>query len=96
MPIYVYHPAEGECCEHCEGGFDHLQKLDAPDLTVCPECGCKVKRTVTAPKIAGSNPSLKEDNLARHGFTQYRKLEKGVYEKTTGSGPDIISDKDSS
>jgi hypothetical protein len=49
---------------------------------------------VTAANLASPAPSLKEDNLGKHGFTQYRKIEKGVYEKTIGQGPDIISDKD--
>ena len=31
-------------------------------------------------------------DLAKHGFTQYRKVGKGKYEKTTGNGPPTISD----
>ena len=27
-----------------------------------------------------------------HGFTQYKRAGKGVYEKTAGKGPDIITD----
>ena len=33
MPIYAYR------CTSCGFERDHLQKLNAPLLTVCPECG---------------------------------------------------------
>lgn len=93
MPIYVYQPSTNRRCPECENGFEQLQKLDAPALLACPECGAPVRRAVTAPNLAGPSPSLKEDNIGKHGFTQYRKVEKGVYEKTAGQGPDLISDK---
>jgi hypothetical protein len=35
---------------------------------------------------------LREGHLAKHGFTQYRKVGKGKYEKTAGKGPSTISD----
>ncbi len=95
MPIYVYQPLAESDCDHCENGFDHLQKLDEEPISECPECLIPVKRIITAANIASSSPSLKEDQIAKHGFTQYRKLEKGVYEKTAGKGPAIISNKDS-
>jgi len=95
MPIYAYKPTSKTECDHCEFGFDHLQKLDEAPLTQCPECSASVERIITAANIASSSPSLKEGNLAKHGFTQYRKVEKGVYQKTAGKGPGIISDKDS-
>ncbi len=93
MPIYVYRPISSEQCEHCEGGFEHLQRLDDDLLACCPECSAPVERVITAANLASPSPSLKEDNIAKHGFTQYRKVEKGVYEKTTGKGPDMISSK---
>lgn len=96
MPIYVYHPSTEKCCGHCEGSFEQLQKIGEPPLDSCPECGSPVAQTVTAPNIASPSPSMKEENLGKHGFTQYRKLEKGVYEKTVGKGPDFISDKNNS
>ena len=92
MPIYVYKASTMTACGHCRDQFEVMQKLREPPLAVCPDCGAAVKRLITAPHIASSGPSLSEDNIERHGFTQYRKLEKGVYEKTAGKGPDIISD----
>jgi len=91
MPIYVYRPISKNQCEHCEGGFDHLQKLDDEPLAGCPECAAPVEKLITAANLASSAPSLKEDNIEQHGFTQYRKVEKGVYEKTAGKGPDLIT-----
>jgi len=93
MPIYVYRPTTGKRCDFCENGFDQLQKVDEPALKTCPECGNPVAKAVTAPNLASQSPSLTEKNLGEHGFTKYRKLEKGVYEKTVGPGPDVISDK---
>ena len=95
MPIYVYKAVEKTDCDHCENGFEQLQKISDDPLACCPECLVTVKRVISAANIASSAPSLKESNIAKHGFTQYRKLEKGVYEKTTGKGPEIISDKES-
>jgi putative FmdB family regulatory protein len=93
MPIYVYVPTSGNRCEFCEFGFEIIQKIDALPLDRCPECTEPVKKTITAPNIASSGPSLENHNIDKHGFTRYQKLEKGVYEKTAGKGPKIISDK---
>ena len=94
MPIYVYKPTTETNCDYCENGFHYLQKIADEPMSQCPECSLPVKRIITAPNIAGSSPSLSEENISKHGFTQYRKLEKGVYEKTAGEGPGIITDKD--
>jgi len=93
MPIYEYRPTTSRNCDHCKNGFDQLQKLHANVLTKCPLCGAPVRRVISAPSLGKSGPSLKPDNLEKHGFTQYRKSGKGVYQKTAGKGPDTISDK---
>ncbi|HZP66581.1 MAG TPA: zinc ribbon domain-containing protein [Rudaea sp.] len=93
MPIYEYAAAD-KGCKHCEGRFDVLQKLDAEPVTRCPECGAPVVRVISAPSVAtGGAHVLKESHIAKHGFTQYRRAGKGVYEKTAGKGPKYISDK---
>jgi len=93
MPIYVYRPAERSSCEYCEHGFETIQKFSDPPLTVCPECSSPVEKAVTVPNIATAGPSLNSKNTEKHGFTKYEKVETGVYEKTSGTGPDIISDR---
>lgn len=92
MPIYEYEPSEQQRCPYCSGGFELLRKLSDPPLRHCPECQAPVIRKISAPNLGKAGPSLSESNIEKHGLTQYRKLEKGVYEKTAGKGPDIISD----
>jgi putative FmdB family regulatory protein len=92
MPFYEYIASGEPHCPLCGEGFDRLQKLDDDDLSVCPDCGAEVVRKISAPNLASSSPSLQSDNIEKHGFTQYKKLDKGVYEKTAGKGPDIITD----
>ena len=94
MPIYVYGPSTEEHCRYCLGGFERRQRVADERLTQCPECGSPVKRVLTPPALASPAPNTSEKNIGDKGFTQYRKLEKGVYEKTVGKGPDIITDKD--
>lgn len=91
MPIYEY-AATAPGCPHCQGHFDVLQKLGDAALTHCPECGAAVVRVISAPSVAVGNAHLlKESHVEKHGFTQYRRAGKGVYEKTAGKGPKFIS-----
>ena len=93
MPIYEY-AAVTRGCVHCEAHFDVLQKLADAPLTQCPQCGAAVRRVISAPHVASGNAHvLSEDHAAKRGFTQYRRSEKGVYEKAYGKGPRYISDK---
>lgn len=93
MPIYEY-AAIDQGCAYCEARFELLQKLRDEPLTQCPECGAAVVRVISAPSVAvGGAHLLKESHAEKHGFTQYRRAGKGVYEKTIGKGPKFISDK---
>ncbi len=93
MPIYEYQPKHKKGCDFCSDGFELIRKISEPGLHECPRCGVAVERIISAPNLAKSGPSLDPANLGKHGFTQYRKSSKGVYEKTAGKGPDVISDK---
>ena len=91
MPFYEYIHAEGPGCEHCRARFTVLQRLSEPTLETCPECGSPVRRLISPPTVvSGKAHQLKESNIEKHGFTQYKKIGKGVYEKTAGKGPGII------
>lgn len=91
MPIFEYRCSE-QGCDRCRPGFDHLEKLNAEPLSVCPVCGAAVQRVISAPNLAiGTAHVLKDGHAAKHGFTQYRKVGKGKYEKAFGKGPDSIS-----
>jgi putative FmdB family regulatory protein len=91
MPIYEYAAAD-KGCPHCEGRFDVRQKIADAELAACPQCGAPVRRVISAPSFAiGSAHTLREGNVAKNGFTQYRRAGNGVYEKTAGKGPRYIS-----
>jgi putative FmdB family regulatory protein len=90
MPIYEYAPI-AESCPHCAGRFEVFQRMSEDELSACPECGKPCKRVLSASNVAMSGSHhLKEKHIADKGFTQYRRVEKGKYEKTAGKGPDTI------
>lgn len=101
MPIYTYeNKFDDQSCTYCLGGFDVMQKISDKQLTHCTYCGHPVKKIIRSfhlqGKITGSNQTtLSEKNIEKNGFTQYRKVGKGQYEKTAGKGPDSIDAKDS-
>lgn len=91
MPIYEYVAAGDPGCPHCRARFSRLEKLADAPLAACPECGGPVRRVISPPNVvAGKAHMLKEANIEKAGFTQYRKIGQGVYEKTAGKGPGII------
>ncbi|AKS42069.1 FmdB family zinc ribbon protein [Wenzhouxiangella marina] len=92
MPFYEYINDEAPGCEHCKQTFSVLQRLSDPPLEHCPECLAAVRRIISSPNVvAGQSHRLKESNIEKAGFTQYKKIGKGVYEKTAGKGPGVIS-----
>jgi putative FmdB family regulatory protein len=91
MPFYEYTSAEQSGCDHCRRRFTVLQRLADEPLAECPECGGPVRRVISPPHVvAGKGHMLTESSIEKAGFTQYRKIGKGVYEKTAGKGPGII------
>lgn len=91
MPIYEYQTSANGC-PYCRERFEVFQRVSEPTLTVCPHCGQPCQRLISAPHVAiGGAHLLKEKHFSEHGFTQYRRTEKGKYEKTAGPGPDKIS-----
>ena len=92
MPIYEYVPTDCGCAA-CRNGIERLQRIADPPLATCPECGATLKRVISAPQVvAGQSHVLRESHLDKHGFTQYRKVGKGKYEKTAGTGPAKLGD----
>jgi len=84
MPIYEYAPASGQC-EKCNGVFEVMQRLADAKLTACPTCGQACERRIS--KVAlGGTWSLSDSKIQQSGLTQYKKVDKGVYEKTAGTG----------
>jgi putative FmdB family regulatory protein len=91
MPIYEYRSSTTGCA-HCDAGFELLRRLSDPELVHCPYCSAPITRVISAPSLAiGGSHLLNEKKVGDAGFTQYRKIGKGVYEKTAGKGPNVIS-----
>jgi hypothetical protein len=92
MPTYVYQ----EILEDGETGdvFEVVQRMADDPLTTHPTTGRPVRRLLQPPSLTlragASKVSLDDGNLARLGFTKYQKSSDGTYEKTVGTGPDII------
>lgn len=91
MPIYEYQATSEVCCEYCREGFEIIRKISDPELEACPKCGSRVTQIMSAPNLSKSGPALDPANIEKHGFTQYKRAGKGVYEKTAGKGPKVIS-----
>lgn len=90
MPLYVYQVVEADGTEG--EVFEVMQKMSEPVLTVHPDSGKPVVRLLAAPNAVtryGAG-NLSNDRLGKLGFTKYQKSGDGTYEKTAGSGPDVI------
>ena len=46
MPLYEYE------CTTCHRHTEKIQKFSDPEITVCPHCGGKLERVISAPAIA--------------------------------------------
>ena len=87
MPIYEYVHESGKC-EKGEDRFEIMQKMSDPPLEICPKCGGKVRRLIS--DVAAQVSRLSSKDIARAGFTQYKRAGKGIYEKQFGQGPSVI------
>lgn len=90
MPLYVYQVIEPDGTEG--EVFEVIQRMSDPPLETHPESGKPVRRLLAAPNAVtrfGAG-NLSSDRLGKLGFTQYKKAGGGRYEKTAGSGPDVI------
>lgn len=81
MPIYEY-KCRGDKggCSVCRPGFEQLQSLLDGPLEKCPECGAPVVRIISPPAVGASESGF-DDRARNAGFTKYRKISKGEYEK---------------
>lgn len=93
MPFYEYVSVDPDAgCDYCSRPVTILHKIDDPPMVKCPYCGQATRRIISSPSLGSSTtraPATSE--VEKAGFTQYRKIGKGVYEKSAGKGPDIIS-----
>lgn len=90
MPLYEYAPLSGQC-DVCHGRFEVVQRLSEDKLTQCPTCQKPCERQISCVALGGKY-AITESRLKESGLTAYRKAEKGVYERTVGSGgPEILN-----
>ncbi len=89
MPIYEYEPDDRDCLL-CEGRVDVIQAIDEEALNTCPWCGLSVVRVISRASF-NIRKSVDPVSAAKKGFSTFRKLETGKWEKV--AGPDIPSDQ---
>ena len=96
MPVYTYQIINEDGSEG--DTFDVIRRMSEAPLTQHPDTGQPVKRIFTPVHIAGMTNAihqktlLSDKNLAKNGFTKYRRNGKGHYERTVGSaGPKTLS-----
>jgi len=80
MPLYEYELCNGDCVV-CGGRFTLLRPLSARPLIHCPACKKPVRKVISG---FSSPVKLKPTSISdakRAGFTVYKKLGKGEYER---------------
>jgi putative FmdB family regulatory protein len=88
VPIYEYEPRDHDCLM-CDGRVAAIQGIEEPPLEYCPDCGLEVRRVVSAASFKISNTALKSSG--DKGFTTWKKVESGRWEKVSGPGVDVIT-----
>jgi putative FmdB family regulatory protein len=58
MPLYEYE------CQACHRRTEKIQKFSDPELTVCPQCGGRLERTVTAAAFSFAGGGWYKDGYA--------------------------------
>ncbi len=58
MPLYEYE------CQACHRRTEKIQKFSDPELTVCPHCGGKLERTITAAAFSFAGGGWYKDGYA--------------------------------
>jgi putative FmdB family regulatory protein len=88
MPIYEYEPTGHECMM-CEGRVAAIQGINDPPLEFCPDCGLGVRRVVSSASFKVNSAAL--NKAGEKGFTTWKKVESGRWEKVSGPGVDVIA-----
>lgn len=88
LPIYEYEPVDRDCLI-CDGRAEFMQSITDAPLEFCPTCGLEVRRVVSRATFK-LTPNANPDKAATRGFTTYKKIEKGQWERVGGEGPDMI------
>jgi len=86
MPVYVYRIVRPKSAStnEAEATFEVTQSMQDPPLTHHPETGQPVERVLTAPHIAAGRTGNAQ--IANAGFTKYKRMSDGTYQRQAGSG----------
>ena len=80
MPFYEYELCEGDCVV-CGGKFTLRRPLSAAELTKCPACKRPVRKLISVVNSPMKLKPLSVTDAKKAGFTIYKKLGKGEYER---------------
>ncbi|WCJ58549.1 zinc ribbon domain-containing protein [Fontisphaera persica] len=80
MPLYEYELCEGDCLI-CGGRFTLRRPADAPPVTRCPLCRKPVRKVLSQFSTPHKLKPLSISDAKKAGFTVYKRLGKGEYER---------------
>jgi putative FmdB family regulatory protein len=80
MPLYEYELCEGDC-SICGGKFTLRRPVSAPQLTQCPLCKKPVRKVLSGFNTPKLTKPVSFSDAKKAGFTVYKKLSKGEYER---------------
>lgn len=88
MPVYEYELIDDDCLM-CPGRFSAIQGLDEDALKHCPSCGLPCKRVVSQMSFS-TKARHSASRAAEKGFSTWKKVREGEWEKVDGPGVDAI------
>jgi putative FmdB family regulatory protein len=80
MPLYEYELTEGDC-KVCGGKFTLNRPLSAKPLTNCPACKKPVRKIISTFNSPMKLKPLSVSDAKKAGFSIFKKLGKGEYER---------------
>jgi putative FmdB family regulatory protein len=80
MPLYEYEVTDGDC-KICGGKFTLRRPVNAAELTHCPACKKPVRKVISLFNTPQYIKPVSITDAKKAGFTVYKKLGKGEYEK---------------
>jgi putative FmdB family regulatory protein len=80
MPLYEYELCEGDC-PICGGRFTLRRPANAPPVTHCPLCRKPVRKVLSQFSTPHKLKPLSISDAKKAGFTVYKRLGKGEYER---------------
>ncbi|CAN5595880.1 hypothetical protein BH10ACI4_BH10ACI4_34490 [soil metagenome] len=93
MPLYEYE------CTACHKHTEKIQKFSDPEITVCPHCGGKLQRVISAPAISfkgggwyadgygNAKPKSSESKSSGDSGSSSTPVAKTSSDSTTASAP---------